>query len=181
MVVKPWIAVACGSMLFGVAQAQTGGSAPTDPQIAGIVLAANQADVDAGKLAKAHTKNKEVKEFAETMIRDHEASNKQAEALAKKLKLKPEPSATAKSLTDEGKENIAALKKLKGAEFDRAYIDHEVAYHQQVLDAIHNTLLPDAKNPELKALLEKSTPVFESHLEHAKKLQTEQASAGAAK
>src|SRR5574337_853025 len=178
MNVKQLMLVAGGLMLVQVARAQTEGAAPTDPQIAAIVVAANQADIDAAKVAKSHTKNKDVKAFADTMIRDHESVNKQAKALVKKLKVKPEPNPTSKSLTDGGKANISALKKLEGAEFDKAYIDHEVAYHQQVLDAINNTLLPNSKNPELKALIEKVTPAFQAHLEHAKELQTKLASGG---
>jgi putative membrane protein len=174
--VNKLLVVMAGCTLVGAAYAQTEAAAPTDPQIAAIVVAANQADIDAAKVAKSHTKHMNVKEFAETMIRDHESANKQAKALAKKLKIKPEPSPTSKSLQEGGKKNIAALKKLKGAEFDKAYIDHEVAYHQQVLDAINSTLLPNAKNPELKALLEKVTPAFQAHLDHAKELQTKLAS-----
>jgi putative membrane protein len=179
--------MAVGSMWFGAvpAAAQTGaaagGGGPSDPQIAAIVVAANQADIDAAKVAKSHTKNEEVRQFAETMIRDHEGVNKQARALVKKLKVKPESSETSKSLEQGGKENIASLKKLKGAAFDKAYVDHEVAYHQQVLDAIKDTLLPNAKNPELKALIEKVTPAFQAHLDHAKKLQGELGSGAAAK
>ena len=153
---------------------------PTDPQIAAIVVSANQADIDAAKVAKSRTKNKDVKAFADTMIRDHESVNKQAKALVKKLKVTPEPNETSKSLAQGGKENIAALKKLKGAEFDKAYVDHEVAYHQQVLDAINTTLLPNAKNEELKALIEKVTPAFQAHLDHAKELQTKLSGGGGA-
>ena len=65
----------------------------------------------------------------------------------------------------------AQLKKLKGAEFDRAYIDHEVTYHQTVIDALDKTLVPNAKNEELKALLIKVRPAFVAHLEHAKSIQ----------
>ena len=179
------LVVATGSMmLLGVAQAQPAAAdkgGPTDPQIAAIVVAANQADIDAAKVAKSHTKNKDVKEFAETMVRDHESVNKQAKALVKKLKVKPEPNPTSKSLTQGGKENVAALKKLKGAAFDKAYVDHEVAYHQQVLDAINTTLLPNAKNAELKALIEKVTPAFQAHLDHARSLQSQLGAGGAAK
>jgi putative membrane protein len=63
------------------------------------------------------------------------------------------------------------LKKLSGNEFDRAYVDHEVAYHQSVLDALDKTLIPSARNAELRALLVKVRPAFVAHLEHAKKLQ----------
>ncbi len=174
MNVKHLVKIACGSMLLHAApaSAQAASAAPTDPQIAAIVVAANQADIDAAKVAEARSRDKAVKEFAETMVRDHESVNKQAKELVKKLKVRPEPNPTSKSLEEGGKENIAALKKLKGAAFDKAYADHEVAYHQQVLEAINNTLIPNAKNPELKDLLEKVTPAFQAHLDHAKQMQT---------
>jgi putative membrane protein len=97
--------------------------------------------------------------------------NKQATALVKKLKVKPEDNDTSKALKKEGQENIAKLKGLKGAAFDKAYIDHEVDYHQQVLDAVDKVLLPNAKNEELKALITKVRPAFVAHLEHAKQVQ----------
>ncbi|HEX7053094.1 MAG TPA: DUF4142 domain-containing protein [Burkholderiales bacterium] len=145
--------------------------APTDPQIAGIVVTANQIDVDAGKLAKAKSKNKEVQKFAQQMITDHSAVNKQAAALAKKLGVKPEESDTSRSLKQGARENMAKLKKLKGAAFDKAYIDHEVAYHQAVLDAIDKVLVPNAQNAELKGLIVKVRPAIAAHLEHARHLQ----------
>jgi len=156
--------------VFAMASAQDTG--PTDPQIAGIVVAANKIDVDAGKIAKSHSKNKEVQQFAQQMITDHTAVNKQASALAKKLNVKPAQSDTSKSLKSAAKENEANLKKLKGAEFDKAYVDHEVAYHEQVLGAIDKVLIPNAKNAELKGLIEKVRPAFQAHLDHAKHLQS---------
>jgi putative membrane protein len=145
--------------------------APSDPQIAGIVVTANQVDVDAGKLAKSKSKNKEVQKFAQQMITDHTAVNKQAGALAKKLGVKPEDSDTSKALKKGGQDNLAKLKKLKGASFDRAYVDHEVAYHEQVLGAIDKVLIPSAQNAELKGLIEKVRPAIQAHLDHAKHLQ----------
>src|SRR5262245_36838519 len=132
---------------FAIASAQDKG--PTDPQIAGIVVAANKIDVDAGKIARSQSKNKEVQQFAQQMITDHTAVNKQASDLAKKLNVKPAESDTSKSLKSAAKENEANLKKLKGAAFDKAYVDHEVAYHEQVLGAIDKVLIPNARNAEL--------------------------------
>lgn len=145
--------------------------APSDPQIAGIVVTANQIDVDAGKLAKSRSKSKDVRDFAQQMITDHTAVNKQAAALVKKLGVKPAPSDTAKSLKKEAAQNMAKLKKLKGAAFDKAYIDHEVAYHDEVLGAIDKVLVPSAQNAELKGLIEKVRPAIAAHLEHARHLQ----------
>ena len=142
-----------------------------DAQIAHIVVTANQVDIDAGKLAASKASNPEVKKFGQQMVTDHTGVNKQATALAKKLKVKPEDNPTSKSLKEGGTQNVATLKGLKGSAFDKAYIDHEVTYHQAVLDAVDKTLLPGASNPELKSLLEKVRPAFVAHLEHAKSLQ----------
>ena len=142
-----------------------------DAQIASIVVTANQVDVDAGKLAAATTKNAEVKKFAQLMVTDHTGVNKQAVDLATKLKVTPQDNDTSRSLKAGGEKNVATLKTLKGAAFDKAYIDHEVAYHQQVIDAVDKTLIPSARNAELKALLVKVRPAFVAHLEHAKGLQ----------
>jgi putative membrane protein len=142
-----------------------------DAQIASIVVTANQVDVDAGKLAAATTKSAEVKKFAQLMVTDHSGVNKQAVDLVTKLKVTPQDNETSQSLKAGGEKNVATLKTLKGAAFDKAYVDHEVAYHQAVLDAVDKTLVPNAKNDELKALLVKVRPAFVAHLEHAKHLQ----------
>jgi putative membrane protein len=144
--------------------------APNDAEIASIVVTANQVDIDAGKLAQSKSTNKEVKAFAERMVVDHTGVNKSATELATKLKVTPQDNATSQSLKSGGDKNVSTLKGLKGAAFDKAYIDHEVAYHQQVLDALDKTLIPSASNAELKALLVKVRPAFVAHLEHAKKI-----------
>ena len=163
--------VAWAGALLLASQLAVAAGGPTDPQIAAIVVTANQVDIDAGKLAKATSKTKDVQDFAERMIVDHGGVNKSAGDLVKKLGVKPESNATSESLQKGGDDNLAALKKLNGAAFDKAYIDHEVAYHQAVLDAVDKTLVPNASNAELKALLVKVRPAFVAHLEHAKHIQ----------
>jgi putative membrane protein len=146
-----------------------------DAQIASIVVTANQVDIDAGKLATSKSANDDVKAFARLMVTDHTAVNKSATDLAARLKVTPEDNPTSRSLQADGEKTITHLKTLQGAAFDRAYIDREVAYHQQVIDALDKTLIPGATNAELKALLVNVRPAFVAHLEHAKRLQ---ASAG---
>jgi putative membrane protein len=159
------------SLVAFAPRARAADAAPNDAQIAAIVVAANQADIDAGNLARERSKTKDIQDFAVRMVTDHTGVNKQAVDLVTKLKVTPESNPTSESLKKGGEENVAALKKLSGAAFDKAYVDHEVAYHQSVLDAMDKTLIPNAKNAELKALLEKSRPVFAAHLEHAKMVQ----------
>jgi putative membrane protein len=144
---------------------------PNDAQIAAIVVTANQVDIDAGKLAESKATNADVKASGSQMVTDHSGVNKQATELVMKLGVKPEDNATAQSLKSGGDANVKALSALSGAAFDKAYIDHEVVYHQQVLDAVDKTLIPSAQNAELKALLVKVRPAFVAHLEHAKQVQ----------
>lgn len=163
-------AAVLAAVSLGAAQAQSG--SPSDAQIAGIVVAANTVDIEAGRLAETKTQNKEVKAFARQMIKDHSAVNQQASDLVKKLNVKPEDSSTSKSLKESGESMQAKLKKLSGKEFDKTYVDNEVVYHQTVIDALDKTLIPSAKNEELKNTLMKVRPAFVAHLEHAKHLQS---------
>jgi putative membrane protein len=145
--------------------------APTHPQISSNVDTAKQVYIEAGRLAASKSSNPEVKKFGQQMVTDHTGVNKQAKDLVTKLKVTPEDNPTAESLKKGGEENLAHLKTLSGKAFDKAYIDHEVDYHQQVLDALDKTLIPSAQNAELKSLLVKVRPAFQAHLEHAKHLQ----------
>ncbi|TMH06421.1 MAG: DUF4142 domain-containing protein [Betaproteobacteria bacterium] len=159
------------SALF-IAAGSAFAQAPNDAQIAHIVVTANQVDIDAGKLAESKSANADVKAFGKLMVTDHTGVNKSATELVTKLKVTPEDNPTSQALKKGGEENLAKLKSLSGAAFDKAYVDHEVAYHQQVLDAVDKTLIPNAKNEELKALIVKVRPAFVAHLDHAKMLQS---------
>jgi putative membrane protein len=157
--------------LLALAVAGASAQGVTDAQIAHIVVTANQVDIDAGKLAASKGSNAEVKKFGQQMVTDHTGVNKQATALATKLKVTPADNPTSQSLKEGGEKTMARLKGLSGAEFDKAYIENEVNYHQAVIDAVDKTLIPGASNAELKALLVKVRPAFVAHLEHAKKIQ----------
>ena len=158
-----------GLLLLPVASLMAGEI--NDAQIASIVVTANQIDVDAGVLMASKTTSPEIRSFAELMIKDHNAVNGAAIALATKLKVTPEDNPTSRSLKAGGEKNLATLKALDGAALDKAYVDHEVVYHAQVIDALDTILIPGATNGELRGLLVKVRPAFVAHLEHAKSLQ----------
>ena len=143
---------------------------PTDPQIAHIAYTAGVLDIEAAKQAIKTSKNTEVVAFAKDMERDHEAVNKQALDLVKKLKVKPEDNATSQALSKAAEEERAKLAELKGAAFDKAYIENEVAYHNTVNGALKTALIPSADNGELKSLLETGLTLFSEHQKHAEHL-----------
>ena len=128
------------------------GAKPTDPQIAHIAYTAGQLDIEAAKQALAKSKNKEVRDFADQMVRDHTEVNKQALALVKKLKVKPEDNDTRRSLTKQAAAKRDELAKLNDGAFDKAYVANEVAYHNTVNAALESTLIPSASNFRRRAI-----------------------------
>ncbi len=153
--------------LAGSLSLATAADKPSDPQIAHIAYTAGAIDVEAAKQAIAKSKNKDVVAFAESMLRDHEAVNKQALDLVKKLNVTPEDNATSQALSKAATAERDKLSGLEGAAFDKAYVDNEVAYHKQVNGALEGLLIPSAQNAELKSLLETGLKLFQGHQQHA--------------
>lgn len=172
MIIKLTAGLAALCLLAGASFAQ-GGAKPTDPQIAHIAYTAGELDIAAAKQALAKTKNKDVKAFAENMVRDHAAVNKQALDLVKKLKVTPEDNATSKALTKAAADERSKLAKLSGAAFDKAYVANEVAYHKTVNGALETLLIPSASNAELKSLLQTGLKMFQGHEQHAEQVAAE--------
>jgi putative membrane protein len=170
MFVRLSAAIAALSLLSNAALAQ--GTKPTDPQIAHIAYTAGVIDIAAAKQAITKASNKDVKAFAEDMVRDHEAVNKQALDLVKKLKVTPEDNDTSKALSKQAADRLAELGKLKGAEYDKAYVANEVAYHKAVNSALETQLIPSASNADLKSLLQTGLKIFQGHQQHAEHVAT---------
>jgi putative membrane protein len=163
-------AVASFALALTSVAALAGDAKPNDAQIAHIAYTADQMDIDAAKLALQKSKNKEVRDFAENMVRDHTAVNDQALALVKKLNVTPQDNDTSKALVKQAGTKQAELGKLDGAAFDKAYADNEVAYHKAVDNALETVLIPNASNPELKDLLETGLKIFQGHEQHAEQV-----------
>lgn len=160
-------AVVAAFCLFGGASLGLAADKPSDPQIAHIAYTAGTIDIEAAQQAIKKSKNKEVVAFANDMVRDHDAVNKQALDLVKKLKVTPEDNDTSRALVKTASATRDKLAKLSGAAFDEAYVDNEIAYHKQVNAALETLLIPTAKNAELKSLLETGLKIFQGHEQHA--------------
>jgi len=147
---------------------------PTDAQIVGIVLTANDIDIAYSKLALTKSKDKAVREYAQRMTADHAAVQTSVIALAARLGVKAEDSLTSESLKKAATETMGKLRSLKDKEFDRAYIDTEADYHKAVTDAVEGVLIPSASNQQLKMALQGAQPLFLKHLEHVRMIQAVQ-------
>jgi putative membrane protein len=159
------LCAAAVTLLAGSAAAQT----ITDPNIVAIFDAANTADMETGALAAQRGTDQRVRDLGQSFADAHTSVRQQGRDLAKKLGVTPVPPAGDKSAAEHAAV-MTRLKGLKGAEFDRAWLDHEIAFHQAVIDAVTKTLLPATHNAELKAFEEKVAPAFVGHMEMAKNL-----------
>ena len=164
------ILLGCSVAMLGLAEPALAAEGPNDAQIAHIAYTAGEIDIAAAKQALDKSRNQQVRDFAEAMVRDHAAVNVKALALVKKLGVTPEANATSTALSKGAAEKMAALAKLDGAAFDRAYVGNEIAYHGAVNQALGTTLIPGARNAELKSLLQTGLTLFQEHQKHAEHL-----------
>lgn len=153
--------------IIGLATPALAAAGPTDPQIAHIAYTAGNIDIAAAKQALAKSHNATVRDFAQEMVRDHEAVNDKALALVKKLKVTPESNATSETLSKQADATMKRLAGLSGTAFDRAYVENEIGFHKTVNGALESTLIPAANNAELKSLLETGLTLFREHQAHA--------------
>lgn len=147
-------------------------TAPTDPEIAHILTTVNTSEIESAQLATKQSKNAAVRSFANHMIKEHTAMNKKIAALSPALGTANEKNAISTSLMGGSAATMSSLKDLKGAEFDRAYMDNQAVIHQQVLETINKELLPNANNAELKALVESARASVEKHLADANSIKS---------
>jgi putative membrane protein len=168
-----YVYAAAAALLFSPMAAFAQNANLTDPQIAHIAYTAGQIDIEAAKQALNKAKNKEVRAFAEQMIKDHTAVNKQALDLVKKLNVTPQDNPTSQALSKQAAAERGELGKLNGAAFEKAYVDNEVAYHKTVNNALETQLIPSAQNGELKSLLQTGLKIFQGHQQHAEQVASE--------
>lgn len=159
--------------------AGTGAQGPTnsgtvggldDPNIFYVLDAANMGDSAKGTLASTKGTSAEVRAFAKMMVRDHHALRQEGQDLSKRLAMQPTPppgdSLPAKLDSALSKLTAAA----KGRDFDKAYMDHEVASHREVL-TIAVSAMSMTRNSEIKNLIQKAAPIIQAHLDKAEAIQ----------
>jgi putative membrane protein len=140
-----------------------------DPTIVAIFDAANTYDIETGQLAAKRSRNAEIREFGSMLVRDHRAVRSQGRDLAKSLGVKPTPPKNF-ALANAHVAAVRKLRGLRGRAFDRAFLQHEVDFHNAVIDAVTKTLLPAIQNAQVKDLVTKVAPAFVAHRDKAQSL-----------
>ena len=140
-----------------------------DATIVAIYDAANTADIETGGLGAKRGSTQAIRDYGAMLVLAHTAARQQGRDLAKTLGVTPTPPKDDAS----GAQHAAAMKSLRalsGKAFDRAFLEHEVAYHKAVIGAVQSTLLPAIQNAKLKALVMQVAPVFVNHQAAAEQL-----------
>jgi len=153
-----------------LAQGKAMAPALDDAAIVGIFDIANTWDIETGTLASTKATRKEVKDFGAMLARDHKVVQDSGRALATKLKVTPTPVAADFPLKVAHDAAMKNLRTLSGPAFDKAFLEHEVAYHKAVIDAVNKTLVPALRSQEVKALVLKVAPAFVAHQVAAEEL-----------
>jgi putative membrane protein len=143
----------------------------SDAEVASVAVVANQIDIDYANIAREKSKNIEILKFAETMTNDHKAVISQASDLVKKLNVTPKDNAVSQKLLADAENTKKSLRAASAGNFDKAYIDNEVAYHKAVIGAVEGLLIPETENAELKSFLNAVLPALKTHLAHAEMVQ----------
>ena len=142
-----------------------------DGQIAKIVRTANDGEIQQAELAEKKASDPSVKRFARMMIRQHTDVNSKLGRVTKTEHLNLADSSASSELKNGADKTYGDLKGLKGADFDRAYVDAQVKAHQGVLNSIDGQLMPNAKDEKLQSMLKDTRPAVQQHLDHALSLQ----------
>jgi len=141
-----------------------------DLEIAHVAYTADSIDIRYAHLALAISENPTVREFAETMIRDHSAVNEKALALLNKLNVLAQDNFLSRQLNAQANQLVDEMSGLRGKEFDRRYAENELSYHRSVNGLVAGTFIPNIENPEVKALFEEAIVIFKAHERHAEKV-----------
>ena len=123
-----------------------------------------RAEVELGRIAAQRASNPEVKQFAERMVKDHEAANQQLVAAAREPKKTKEPPAD-----EEAQAKMRELQGLSGAKFDQAYMRTMVEDHVKAVDLFQREA-KDGKEAEVRKLAETILPTLQEHLKMARQV-----------
>ncbi|HEX8671254.1 MAG TPA: DUF4142 domain-containing protein [Longimicrobium sp.] len=160
----------------GAPPPDTGSQAPvagemSDANIAAVASASNQDEIQSSRVALQKGENAQVKQFAQRMVDDHTRMEQEMSQLLQSKSVTPQDNAQSTQMKQAAQSAIQQMEGMTGRQLDSAYVAHQVQAHQATLQALETMLIPNAKDPQVKAMLEKARPAVAQHLADAQKLQ----------
>lgn len=169
------LALALASLSASVAAAQvtttSGGDVSmfTQKNLIDRLIVGDSLEVEMAQLAITRSQNAAVKEFANQLLTDHRAHLDNLNKLAGKSDIGRQANATDTT----GAHLAGVLKSLQSmaadSGFDQAFVQAQITHHQQTIDAL-KTMRAVAKDDDVQHDIDKTLPVLENHLSHARQV-----------
>ncbi|HEX7153052.1 MAG TPA: DUF4142 domain-containing protein [Thermoanaerobaculia bacterium] len=145
--------------------------AQPETDIAAIMAAANEGEIQQGQAARTRAQSADVRAFADQMVTDHTNALNQGRDLFGRIGVTPADNTTSSTLRANSQRTVTNLGTYNGQDFDRTYIRSQIDLHQWLLSTLDTALIPSARNAELRTFLEQQRATVAAHLEHARRLQ----------
>lgn len=143
-----------------------------DAQIAQVVLTLNLGEVQQGQLAQQQASLAEVRAYGDRMVQEHTQANSDLEAALQTLGVTPRESPLSRQLAAETNQALEILRTASsGEDFDRAYMDLQVAMHAKALFLMDTVILPRIQQQELRELARMARGQVQTHLADAVPIQ----------
>jgi len=143
----------------------------TDANVAAVAQASNMDEIQTSQAALQRSQNAQVRQFAQMMIAEHTAVDREMMQMLHAKNMTPQPNAAAQAAMQATRATVANLNQRSGMDFDRAYMMHQVQAHRWTLTALDRSLIPSTRDLEMKAFLAtRVRPGVAMHLESAQRI-----------
>lgn len=145
-------------------------SSLNDAQLAAVTQAINQGEIQAAQLAEQKSTSPDVKRFARDMLSSHRNIMNEEQSVLSQAQITPSDNAVSQQLRTDAQSEMSTLEGMRGRDFDKEYVDAQIKDHNKAIELL-DRIIPNIKNPQLKAQLQNARPRLEAHLREVERLQ----------
>jgi putative membrane protein len=164
-----FLMTACASTMSSPFDTPRAGLWP-ESDIAGIVMTANEGEVQQGNAALSRATSADVRAFAQMMVADHTNAMNNARDVFSRAGISAGENDTTRTLRDTSQRTVTNLGTYSGTAFDRQYMQAQVNQHQWLLTSLDTALIPSATRAEVRSLLQTQRASVAARLDRARQI-----------
>jgi putative membrane protein len=145
-------------------------SSLNDAQLAAVIQAIHQDQMQEAQLAEQRATSPELKRYARDMVNSHRNIMNENQSVLSQAQITPSDNAVSQQLRTDAQNEMSTLEGLRGRDFDREYLDDQIRNHNKAIELV-DRIVPNIKNPQLKAHLQSVRTRLEGHLREAERIQ----------
>jgi putative membrane protein len=152
--------------------APAGGDVAVSPEaVLSQMNVANTAEIQLSSLAAKKAMSAQVKQIAKKLAADHTKNREQVRALAQRVNVTLTPSQGGSVSAGDGVALPPDLQDKAGADFDKAFVQHEIDDHQANIERIQGQMLPGVQDQQIRSYLQKTVADMQTHLSSLEQVQ----------